>query len=129
MLVPVLTGPTASGKTAVALAFARLTPAEIIAADSRTVYQGLDIGTAKPTREDRAAVPHHGLDVADPTERYSAGRFARDALAWIAGVRSRERMPLVVGGTGFYLRALFEGLFDHLIAHTKCGAQMMVAHN
>ena len=112
MLVPVLTGPTASGKTAVALAFARLTPAEIIAADSRTVYQGLDIGTAKPTREDRAAVPHHGLDVADPTERYSAGRFARDALAWIAGVRSRERMPLVVGGTGFYLRALFEGLFD-----------------
>ena len=112
MIVPVLTGPTASGKSAVALAFARLTPAEIIAADSRTVYRGLDIGTAKPAREERDAVPHHGLDVVEPTARYSAGRFAHDARGWIDDVRSHGRVPLVVGGTGFYLRALFEGLFE-----------------
>lgn len=110
--VPVLTGPTASGKSAVALAFAALAPTEIIAADSRTAYRGLDIGTAKPSRQERAAVPHHGLDVVEPTERYSAGRFARDAAAWIEDVTARQRLPLVVGGTGFYLRALFEGLFD-----------------
>lgn len=112
ILVPVLTGPTASGKTAVALELAKLTPLEIIAADSRTIYRGLDIGTAKPTAAERAAVPHHGIDIIGPGERYSAGRFAKDAAAWIDAVAARDRMPLVVGGTGFYLRALFEGLFE-----------------
>ena len=110
--VPVLCGVTASGKTAVALALAALMPIEIISADSRQVHRGLDIGTAKPAAADRARVPHHGLDLVDPAERYSAGRFARDAAAWIAGIRQRRRLPVVVGGTGFYLRALFEGLFE-----------------
>ncbi len=124
MLVPVLTGPTASGKTAVALALARLTPAEIIVADSRTVYRGLDIGTAKPTLAERGAVPHHGLDVVEPAARYSAGKFAQDARGWIDGVRARGRVPLVVGGTGFYLRALFEGLFEQPDLHETARAAL-----
>jgi tRNA dimethylallyltransferase len=111
-LIPVITGPTGVGKTAVAIALAKLAPIEIISADSRQVYRGLDIGTAKPTPEEQAAAPHHGLDLLDPRERYSAGRFARDARAWILGIASRGRLPVVVGGTGFYLRALFEGLFE-----------------
>jgi len=109
--IPVLVGPTGIGKTAVATALARLTPIEIISADSRQVYRGLDIGTAKPDAEARAAAPYHGLDLVDPRERYSAGRFAREAAGWIAGTLERGRLPVVVGGTGFYIRALFEGLF------------------
>jgi len=108
---PVLVGPTAVGKTAVALALAAHWPLEVISADSRQVYRGLDVGTAKPTRRERALVPHHGLDLVAPGERYSAGRFARDAEAWVADVRARGRMPVVVGGTGLYVRALSEGLF------------------
>ena len=108
---PVLVGPTAVGKTAVAMALAAHWPLEVISADSRQVYRGLDVGTAKPTRRERALVPHHGLDLVAPGERYSAGRFARDAEAWVAGVRARGRMPVVVGGTGLYVRALSEGLF------------------
>lgn len=111
-MIPVLAGPTASGKSAVAHALARLHPIEIIAADSRTVYRGLDIGTAKPTKAERAAIPYHGLDLVEPAERYAAGRFAQDAAAWLAAITQRGRTPLVVGGTGFYLRALFEGLFE-----------------
>jgi tRNA dimethylallyltransferase len=99
------------GKTAVATALARLQPIGCIAADSRQIYRGLDIGTAKPDATDRAAAPHFGLDVVDPAERYSAGRFARDAAGWIAAIEADGRTPVVVGGTGFYLRALFEGLF------------------
>ena len=110
--VPCICGPTASGKTAVALALAKLLPIDVISADSRQVYRGLDIGTAKPSRAERAEVPHRGLDVVGPAERYSAGRFARDAAEWIALARERERTPVVVGGTGLYLRALFEGLFE-----------------
>jgi len=109
--VPVLVGPTAVGKTAVALALAARWPIEIISADSRQVYRGLDIGTAKPTRKERARVAHHGLDLVEPGERYSAGHFARDAEGWLADVRRRGRMPLVAGGTGLYVRALAEGLF------------------
>jgi len=107
----VLVGPTAVGKTAVGLALAAHWPIEIISADSRQVYRRLDIGTAKPTRKERARVPHHGLDLVDPGTRYSAGHFARDAEGWLADVRARGRMPLVVGGTGLYVRALAEGLF------------------
>ena len=109
--VPVVVGPTAVGKTAVALALAAHLPVEVISADSRQVYRRLDIGTAKPTRRERARVPHHGLDLVEPGERYSAGRFARDAARWVAEIRNRGRLPLVVGGTGLYIRALAEGLF------------------
>ena len=109
--VPVIVGPTAVGKTAVALALAARWPLEVVSADSRQVYRRLDIGTAKPTRKERARVTHHGLDLVDPGTRYSAGHFARDAEGWLADVRARGRQPVVVGGTGLYVRALAEGLF------------------
>jgi tRNA dimethylallyltransferase len=107
----VITGPTASGKTAVSLEVARRIGGEIISMDSRQVYRGMDIGTAKATPAERAAVPHYGLDQVDPDERYSAGRFARDARIWIADSRARDRVPILVGGTGFFLRALLQPLF------------------
>jgi tRNA dimethylallyltransferase len=110
-LVPVIVGPTAVGKTAVAAALAVLEPVTVISADARQVYRGLDIGTAKPDRATLARVPHVGIDLIDPAERYSAGRFARDAAAWIEEVRAAGRWPVVVGGTGFYIRALADGLF------------------
>lgn len=112
MLVPVLVGPTGAGKTALATALSRLLPIEIVSADSRQVYGGLAIGTAAPSAADLAAAPYHGVGFVDPRERYSAGRFARDATEWIAAIAARNRTPLVVGGTGFYLRALFDGLFE-----------------
>lgn len=108
---PVLVGPTAVGKTAVALALAAHWPVEIISADSRQVYRRLDVGTAKPTPRDQARVPHHGLDQVEPGQRYNAGRFAQDATRWIDEVRARGRMPFVVGGTGLYVKALADGLF------------------
>lgn len=108
---PVIVGPTGVGKTAVAVALAAHWPLEVVSADSRQVYRGLDVGTAKPTRRERQAVVHHGLDLLSPGERYSAGRYARDASRWIAEVRSRGRLPVVVGGTGLYVRALADGLF------------------
>jgi tRNA dimethylallyltransferase len=110
--VPVLVGPTGVGKTAVATAVASLLPVEIVSADSRQVYRGLEIGTAAPTAGERGAAPYHGVGFVDPRERYSAGRFARDAAGWLEGIAARGRTPLVVGGTGFYLRALFDGLFE-----------------
>lgn len=106
-----IVGPTAAGKTALALALAERLDGEIIAMDSRTVYRGLDIGTAKPDAEARRRVPHHGLDLLDPGQRYSAGRFARDARRWIREIRGRGRLPILAGGTGFFLRALTEPLF------------------
>ena len=109
--VPVIVGPTAVGKTAVALALAASWPLEIISADSRQIYRRLDIGTAKPTPKQCAAVVHHGLNQVDPGQRYSAGRFAADAARWIKEIRARGRMPVVVGGTGLYIRALADGLF------------------
>jgi tRNA dimethylallyltransferase len=107
----VVVGATAVGKTTVPLALAAHWPLEIVSADSRQIYRRLDVGTAKPTRKERARVPHHGLDLIDPGARYSAGHFARDAEAWIADIRARGRLPVVVGGTGLYVRALAEGLF------------------
>jgi tRNA dimethylallyltransferase len=107
----VVVGPTAVGKTAVGLALAAHWPLEIISADSRQIYRRLDIGTAKPTRKERARVIHHGLDLIDPGARYSAGHFARDAERWLADIREREKLPVVVGGTGLYIRAFAEGLF------------------
>jgi tRNA dimethylallyltransferase len=105
-------GPTAVGKTAVGLALADHWPLEIVSADSRQIYRRLDIGTAKPTRKERARVVHHGLDLIDPGTRYSAGHYARDAVHWLADVRGRGRLPVVVGGTGLYIRALADGLFQ-----------------
>jgi tRNA dimethylallyltransferase len=86
-------------------------PLEIVSADSRQIYRRLDIGTAKPTRKERARVAHHGLDLIDPGTRYSAGHYARDAVQWLAEIRGRDRLPVVVGGTGLYIRALADGLF------------------
>ena len=110
-LTPVLVGPTAVGKTAVAAAWAGYDLITVVSADARQVYRGLDVGTAKPGPDVRARVPHLGLDVVAPGERYSAGRFARDAAQWLAEVRGAGRQPVVVGGTGLYVRALADGLF------------------
>ncbi len=109
--IPVIVGPTGVGKTAVALALSKHWPLEVVSADSRQVYRRLDIGTAKPTRRERARVPHHGLDQVEPGERYSAGRFAKDAERWIREIAAREHLPVVVGGTGLYIKALVDGLF------------------
>jgi len=105
-----LTGPTACGKTDLALALAEHLPLEIISMDSALVYRGLDIGTAKPSPAIRSAVPHHLIDILEPTESYSAGRFAREAGTLIEEIRARGRLPLLVGGTLLYLRALRDGL-------------------
>ena len=107
----VITGPTATGKTALSIEVARRLDGEVVSMDSRQVYRGMDIGTAKATPEQRREVPHHGLDLVDPDERYSAGRFARDARQWIAEIRSRGHVPILVGGTGFFLRSLTHPLF------------------
>jgi tRNA dimethylallyltransferase len=105
-----LAGPTAAGKTAVALALARELPVEIVSVDSALVYRGMDIGTAKPSAAERTAVPHHLIDILDPTEVYSAARFVADATRLVAEIRGRGRLPLLVGGTMLYFKALREGL-------------------
>src|SRR5687767_1308053 len=110
--LPVICGPTASGKSALALRLAEVTGAAIISADSRQVYRGFDIGTAKPTRVEQERVLHHGIDVVEPDERYSAADWAAAVPGWIADSESAGRRPIIVGGTGFYLRALFAPLFD-----------------
>ena len=105
-----LLGPTASGKSALAMSLAARFPLEIVCVDSGQVYRGMDIGTAKPTAEERARVPHHLLDVVDPTESYSAGRFRAEAIAAVQGILARGRIPLLVGGTMLYYRALAQGI-------------------
>jgi tRNA dimethylallyltransferase len=105
-----LMGPTCTGKTALALDLARRFPVEIVSVDSALVYRGLDIGTSKPAAAVRAQVPHHLIDICDPTEVYSAGRFRRDASSLIPEIRRRGRVPLLVGGTMLYFRALTEGI-------------------
>ena len=107
-----LAGPTAAGKTAAALAIAKMRPVEIISVDSALVYLGMDIGTAKPSPDELAAVPHHLIDIRDPTQPYSAAEFVRDATALIDDIRARGKLPLLVGGTMLYFKALFEGLDD-----------------
>lgn len=103
-------GPTASGKTPLALALARSLPVEIVSVDSAQVYRGMDIGTAKPSASERAAVPHHLVDIIDPTEAYSAARFCADALRVMSDIAARGKTPLLVGGTMLYFKALREGL-------------------
>lgn len=110
-MVPVIVGPTASGKTSVALELAKLGGnVEIISADSRQIYIGMDIGTAKPTSDELASVPHHLIDIVHPDVAYSAGAYALAARAALRDVLARGATPLVVGGSGFYIKALFEGL-------------------
>jgi tRNA dimethylallyltransferase len=105
-----LAGPTASGKTAAALALAAERPVEIISVDSALVYRGMDIGTAKPTLAERAAAPHHLIDVRDPRDAYSAAEFVADATRLIAEIRGRGALPLLVGGTMLYFKALIDGI-------------------
>ena len=105
-----LMGPTASGKTAVALAIAARFPVEIISVDSAQVYRDMDLGTAKPTEDERAAVPHHLIDIIDPTESYSAALFRADAARLMREIAARGRIPLLAGGTMLYFKALREGL-------------------
>ena len=107
----VIVGPTGVGKTAAAVRLAARVPIEAVNADSRQVYRGMDIGTGKPTGEEQAALAHHLIDVADPDERYHAARFRAEALDAIGLIRARGKLPVVVGGTGLYVRALLKGLY------------------
>ncbi len=119
-----LAGPTASGKTAAALAIARHHRTEIISVDSALVYRGMDIGTAKPTPDELAVAPHHLINIRDPSQPYSAAEFASDARALIAGITARGKLPLLVGGTMLYFKALFDGLDDMPQADPAVRAQI-----
>ena len=110
--VRVICGPTGAGKSALAIELADHYGAMILSADSRQIYRGFDVGTAKPTARDLSRVPHRGIDVADPAERYSAARWADEARSWMADAHAAGRPVVIVGGTGFYLRALTEPLFE-----------------
>jgi tRNA dimethylallyltransferase len=107
-----IVGPTASGKTGLSLEVGRQLYGEVISMESRQIYRGMDIGTGKVTLRERALLPHHGLDLRNPDERYSAGRFSRDARGWIRDIRVRGKVPLLVGGTGFFLKSLTEPMFS-----------------
>ena len=115
--VLVVCGPTAAGKSAIGMWLAEQAPSTIVSADSRQVYRGFDIGTAKPTLDDRRRVPHEGIDLVEPTARYSAAAWVEAAEQWITEARAAGRRPLVIGGTGLYLRALFDGLFEEPALH------------
>ena len=105
----VITGPTASGKTALGVALARRLGGEVVSADSMQIYRGMDIGTAKPTPEEMQGVPHHMIDIADPTENYSVSRYAAEAAACVDDILARGKLPVVVGGTGLYIDSLIAG--------------------
>ncbi len=107
-----IVGPTATGKSALGLALAERLNGEIVSCDSTAVYRGFDIGTDKVPPAEQRGIPHHMVDIIDPTEEYSAARYARDAAAVIRAISARGRLPIVVGGTGFYYRALTRGLFE-----------------
>ncbi len=111
-LLVVILGPTGSGKTALSLCLAERLRGEVVSCDSVAVYREFEIGTAKPTREERSRIPHHMIDIAPPTQEVTAGDYARRARQSLQGIRKRGRLPIIVGGTGLYLRALLEGLFS-----------------
>lgn len=111
-MIVVITGPTACGKSRVALMAAERSGAEIVSADSMQIYRGMDIGTAKPSADEQAKAPHHLIDIRYPWERYDAAAFARDATRAIAAIEARGKTAMVVGGTALYLKALLEGMFD-----------------
>jgi tRNA dimethylallyltransferase len=108
----VIVGPTASGKTSLSLSVARLVSSEIVSADSRQIYRYMDIGTAKPSPKARREVPHHFLDIRDPDDEYNAGLFGGEGRRVIREILGRGRLPVVVGGSGLYVRSLIDGLFD-----------------
>ena len=110
--IRVIVGPTAAGKSAVAMALAEHEPVAIISADSRQIYRGFDIGTAKPSDDDRRKVVHYGVDIVDPTQHYSAYQWAKDAAQWIDDALQRGLTPVIVGGTGFYIKSLFDPPYD-----------------
>jgi tRNA dimethylallyltransferase len=119
-----LIGPTASGKSALSMAIAQRWPCEIISVDSALVYRGMDIGTAKPTREELATVPHHLIDILDPTQSYSAAQFVQDAKRLIDEIRARGKLPFLVGGTMLYIKALIEGMDEMPTAAPEIRAQI-----
>ncbi len=121
-----IAGPTASGKTALSLAIAQHWPVEIISVDSALVYRGMDIGTAKPSAHELAQAPHHLIDIRDPLNAYSAADFVRDASALITDIQARGHMPLLVGGTMLYFKALMEGLSDMPTANPEVRADIEV---
>jgi tRNA dimethylallyltransferase len=122
--IPVIVGPTAVGKTDLSLALASALDAEIIGGDSRQVYRYLDIGTAKPSLAQRQAVPHHLIDILNPDEPLNAAGFARLAWGCIQRIEGRGRQPLIVGGSGLYIRALTDGLFAGPGAHPQLRAAL-----
>lgn len=107
-----ITGPTTSGKTSLSILVAEAIGGEVVSMDSRQIYRGMDIGTDKVSASDRARVPHHGLDIRNPDEAYSAGEFSRDARRWIDEIKGRGKAPVLAGGTGFFLRALTHPIFE-----------------
>ena len=123
-LAVAIMGPTASGKTAAALAIAREIPAEIISVDSALVYRGMDIGTAKPSAEELASAPHHLIDIIDPTESYSVAQFRDDTLRLVAEISARGKLALLVGGTMMYFKGMTEGLDDLPKADVALRAQI-----
>ncbi len=120
----VLTGPTGVGKSEWAVRLARNAPVEVVSVDSALVYKGLDIGTAKPPRAVRERIPHHLIDICDPTESYSAGRFVTDAIGCIARIHQHRKVPILVGGTMLYIRALVHGLAPLPEASAQIRAQL-----
>jgi tRNA dimethylallyltransferase len=120
----ILAGPTASGKTALALALAEHLPLEIISVDSALIYRGMDIGTAKPSLAEQAAVPHHLIDILAPLESYSAARFVSDTRRLMTQIRARGRIPLLVGGTMLYIKALIDGLDEIPAANPQVRAML-----
>ena len=123
-LAVLLLGPTGSGKTALSLALGERFPGEIVSCDSVAVYRGMDLGTAKPTPEERARLPHHLIDVANPDQPFTAGEYSRQARAALHAISARGRLPIVTGGTGLYLRALTEGLFSGPARQTELRARL-----
>ena len=123
-LAVAIMGPTASGKTAAALAIAREIPSEIISVDSALVYRGMDIGTAKPSAEELASVPHHLIDIIEPTESYSVAQFSSDTIRLVAEISARGKLPLLVGGTMMYFKGLTDGLDDLPTADAELRARI-----